>query len=271
VPGQKRKRAGKEEEEGDDDEGREYDPRSWDAKGKGKGKARVQEMVTKKRKMGDDDAWESDEDDELEEDGETANKAIVVSRRGEAGEESRAAKPKKVRIRVLPKGTGEYHDPGCPYCTVQKKRCEKEAAGGACVACKSAKRRCEFSMGRHRKKVKAAEGTDDEGADSSAPARPIVVKARRPAIKGSKPAGSSRPGPGEVNAATDAPKRGPPETNAPPAAARPRARRASSTRGNVSDFSSSFCLTDVELLQQLRRKCKLSRHVSTVWMKSWAI
>src|SRR5271156_1566178 len=78
-----------------------------------------------------------------------------------------------------PTGTGEYHEPPCEYCrTVSKRRCEKDAAGGACVSCKHGKRACEYSHPRFRRK-----GSDAEHAESGATAKSRVVRAARAAPK----------------------------------------------------------------------------------------
>jgi hypothetical protein len=188
--GKKRKREGEKEVDGDKDgeDGR----RTGDVKGKGKTPA-VQEMVGKKRKV-DEDTW-SDDDDELEEDDKATKKVIVVARGGHAGEESQAPKPK--RIRAPPKGTGEYHEPPCEYCrTVSKRPCEKDAGGGACVACKQGKRACDYSHGKNRKRPRPVSGSDAEPAQVSAPAKARVVRAAR-AAPGQTQSGLAGPGPSQ--------------------------------------------------------------------------
>jgi hypothetical protein len=165
--GKKRKR--EEEKEVDGEDGR----RSGDVKGKGKTKA-VEEMIGKKRKTGDEDTF-SDSDDEREDDDQATKKVIVVSRGGDAGEQSQAPKAKITRKRGRP--TGEYHESPCEHCkTVRKGRCEKDAGRGACVSCKRGKRACEHSHVKFRRK-----GSDAEPAESGAAPKSRVVKAAGPA------------------------------------------------------------------------------------------
>lgn len=58
---------------------------------------------------------------------------------------------------------GDYFDPPCGTCTAADIPCEKNVRGGACVECKTKKKRCDYSLVsmRKQKSQRTIESEDD--------------------------------------------------------------------------------------------------------------